>query len=197
MTETKATANRPRRADARRSVAAIIDAAIELLGERPDASLGDVADRAGVTRQTIYAHFGSRDALIGAVLDRVSEEIISAIDEAQLDDGPAAPALVRFLDTGWRAFERVPFIVHLPTSAEGDRRRHEPALDRLRHLIERGRAAGEFDAESPTSWLLTATLVLGHAAGDAVVSGELTGDEAIRALRSSVLRLVGAPSDPA
>ena len=59
-----------RRADARRSIEAIVSAARVLFSERPDASMEDVAAAAGLARQTVYAHFTSREALIHAVVVR-------------------------------------------------------------------------------------------------------------------------------
>lgn len=49
----------------------ILDAALALWGERylDETSLEDVAARAGVTKQTLLRHFGSRDALLDAVAD--------------------------------------------------------------------------------------------------------------------------------
>ena len=45
------------RADAERSIAAILDAAVQVLAARPDAGMGEIAKAAGVARQTVYAHF--------------------------------------------------------------------------------------------------------------------------------------------
>jgi AcrR family transcriptional regulator len=59
-----------RRADAERNIAAILDAAVELLGERPDSSMAEIAAAAGVARQTVYAHYDSREALLAAVAER-------------------------------------------------------------------------------------------------------------------------------
>ncbi|MEM1316029.1 MAG: helix-turn-helix domain-containing protein, partial [Pseudomonadota bacterium] len=43
---------------------AILEAAFQLYARRPDASLAEVAQRAGVGRATLHRHFGSREALI-------------------------------------------------------------------------------------------------------------------------------------
>jgi AcrR family transcriptional regulator len=40
--------------DAERSISAILDAASRVLGERPDASVEDIAKAAGISRQTVY-----------------------------------------------------------------------------------------------------------------------------------------------
>ncbi|HEU4949050.1 MAG TPA: TetR/AcrR family transcriptional regulator [Kribbella sp.] len=181
---------RRRRADADRSRAAILDAATTLLGEHPDASVETVAAAAGVTRQTVYAHFPSREGLLGAVVDRISAETIAAISAADLDKGSAADALLRLIDTSWRTFERYPLLLH-PAASSGDAERHEPVTELLERLIRRGQTAGEFDRSLPVAWLVAATMALGHAAGEAVGAGRLTAEEATAALRPSLLRLFG------
>ena len=70
-----ATPPRSRRSDARRSIDAILNAARIVLGERSDASMEEIATAAGVTRQTVYAHFPSRDALIAALIHAAAEQI--------------------------------------------------------------------------------------------------------------------------
>ena len=93
-------AQRRRRADARRSIEAILAAGGVLLAERPDASMEDVAVAAGVSRQTLYAYFTSREALLHAVLDVAAAEVLAAIDD--LDACSPVDALTRFLDAGWQ-----------------------------------------------------------------------------------------------
>lgn len=185
---------RRRRADAARSMAAILDAAVQVLGQRPDASMEDIAKAAGVSRQTVYAHYPSRDALLGALLDRATTQVVAAIDTADLDHGPAAAALTRFLRIGWDAFEGDPFLLHLTgpaPSPEQDRDRHEPIMGRLEALFRRGQASGEFDPALPVNWLLAATLALGHAAGEEVRAGRMTTEEAFTTLQHSLPRLLG------
>lgn len=64
----------------------LLDAALEeaALHGLARLSVGDVAKRAGLSRQTLYKHFGSRDALVGATILReaaiISEKVIEAAD---------------------------------------------------------------------------------------------------------------------
>jgi AcrR family transcriptional regulator len=188
---------RPRRADAERSIAAILDAAIPLLGDRPDANMEDIAEAAGVTRQTVYAHFSSRDALLGAVVARVTEQVAAAIDAAELDRGSATDALVRFVDASWQTLERTPLLLRLPVAPVGPREeldRHEPITSRLTELIRRGQQAGEFDRDVSPQWLLAATIALGHAAGGQVSAGLMPVEVASAAYRRSLLRVFGVTS---
>ena len=186
---------RARRSDAERSIEAILDAAVATLADRPDASLGDIARTAGVSRQTVHAHFRTRDDLVGAVYDRATGEVVSALDEAELDAASAVEALTRLLDASWQAFERYPFLIDeslpRPGAAE-ERSRHVPIADRLGRIIERGRRSGEFAAEAAVPWLVAATIGIGHAGGEEVAGGRMSADEARLAVRRSVLDVLGA-----
>ncbi|MFF4888770.1 TetR/AcrR family transcriptional regulator [Micromonospora chersina] len=178
------------RAEARRSVAAILDAAIQVLGERPQATVEDIAAAAGLSRQTVYAHFPTRDVLVAAVFRRMTDEVLAAMDAARLDEGPAPTALLRLLDVSWQTFDRYP---PLPApAAADDAELHEPIFGRLTRLIVRGQRAGEFDRDAAPGWLIAATIALGHAAWAEVTAGRLPAAEARAALRVAVLRLYGA-----
>lgn len=195
MSEIAAGRRRRRRTDADRSAASILNAAKEILGTRGAASVEDIATAAGVSRQTVYAHFKTREALLSAVIDAVSEEAANEMDAARLDEGPAADALLRLLDVGWRTFRRYPL---LPAGAaeendpEADRARHSAVSDHLDRLLTRGKAAGEFDQALANPWLITAIVALGHAAGQAVDAKQMTFEDGVDALAESVLRLCGA-----
>jgi AcrR family transcriptional regulator len=171
-----------------------LQAATETLNADPGASVEDIARAAGVSRQTIYAHFPTREALLDAIIERAAAEVIAAFDAAGLDDLPPGDALVRLLETGWQAAARYPLAWHLPAvSRQEDASRHAPVLGRLLELIKRGQESGDLDASMPAGWLLTACLALGRAAEDEVKSGRMTIDDASRAVHSSFLRLLGLP----
>src|SRR6478609_2222562 len=72
---TPAKTQRRRRADADRSVLAIRQAALEALASDPDASMAEIARRAGVVRATIYAHFPTREALLDAVMENATTQV--------------------------------------------------------------------------------------------------------------------------
>jgi AcrR family transcriptional regulator len=184
---------RQRRADAERSIAAILDAAIELLSERSDASMEDIARAAGVARQTVYAHYASREALLRAVQDRAVAETVAAIDAAELDEGSPAEALDRLVTAGWRTLERYPLLMDLraPMSPEEQHALHGPIFDRLGRLVRRGQRAGVFDRRLPAAWLLAAFLGLSHAAAEEVAAGRMSAEEAAEALRRSIARVFG------
>jgi AcrR family transcriptional regulator len=184
-----------RRADAERSIAAILDAAIELLAERPDASIGDIAAAAGVVRQTVYAHYDSRAALLSAVAARALARTLAAIDAAAPETGPPAEALERLTEAWWHTVARHARVLQAlgPAFATSEEVHdfHAPILERVERLIERGQQAGDFDRELPVAWVAAAFLGLMHTAAEAVAAGRLTHDEADHALRRSVPRVFG------
>lgn len=198
MSELTGSRARRRRADAERSISAILNAAARVLGERPDASVEDIAQAAGISRQTVYAHFASREALLGALIAQATERVVAAIDAAHLDVGRADEALVRLMEVGWQALDTDPFLLHLAepsVTPEQDRARHMPILDRLMQVVARGQSRGEIDPALSPTWVLSATLALGHAAGEEVRAGRMTSDEAVGALRRGIPRLV-RPDEP-
>jgi len=185
-------ARRRRRADAEQSVTAILQAAVQVLNADPGASVEDIARAAGVSRQTVYAHFPSREALLDAVVERATAEAVAAFESAGLDEAPPAEALIRLLDAGWQASARYPFLWHLPSVSAGqDLDRHGPVVDRLQDIIRRGQESGDFDRGTSPGWLVTAALALGRAAEDEVKAGQMTIEEATTAVHHSFLRLFG------
>jgi AcrR family transcriptional regulator len=196
MAETLDTAPPPRRrSDARRSIDAIIGAARTVLGERPDASMEEIAVAAGVTRQTVYAHFPSRDALIAALLYAAGAETLAAIDAARLDTAPPADALHQFLDIGWELIRRNPFLLG-PALAQsphpGDPAGHHAGTAQLEQIIRRGQRAGDFDRTLPAAWLAVAIIGLVRTAAEQVAAGRLTTGKAAALALDSTLRLCGA-----
>src|SRR3954452_16728834 len=115
----------PARADARRNVDALLDAGVRVLLAKPDAGLAHVAREAGVTRTTLYAHFPSREALLDAIVQRAVEETFSALDDAEVDAGEPADALVRLLETSWATLQRHVGLRRITQSGLG--------AERLRH----------------------------------------------------------------
>jgi AcrR family transcriptional regulator len=86
------------RADARRNLERILGAAREVLAERGnEASVAEIAERAGVGTATIFRRFPTKDALVSAVLEQRMAELVSQVGEAltQADAGKAFRSFMR------------------------------------------------------------------------------------------------------
>jgi AcrR family transcriptional regulator len=187
-----ATPTRRRRSDARRSIDAILNAARVVLGDRPDATMEDIAATAGVTRQTVYAHFPSREVLIAALVEAAAAELAVLLDDAGLETAPPAAALAQYLDAGWQFIRRYPLLLNpgatqIPRPSSDP---HDTVPPRLERLIRRGQRAGDFDPSVPAGWLAAAVFGLQHTAAAQVGAGRLTAGEAATLCLESTLRLL-------
>ena len=83
--------------DAQRS--RIVDAALALFGSRGfDAvTMAEVAAQAGVARATVFNHFGSKHALVEAIIERVLDYWAGMLERALADEKTSTPTLVRAL----------------------------------------------------------------------------------------------------
>ncbi|GAA2103401.1 TetR/AcrR family transcriptional regulator [Actinomadura alba] len=91
------TSTRPLRADAARNRRLLLAAAAEEFAERGlDASVADIARRAGVGKGTVFRHFATKDHLLAAiVLDRI--DALNAVGERLLKAADPGAALLEFL----------------------------------------------------------------------------------------------------
>jgi AcrR family transcriptional regulator len=86
---------RPLRADAERSVRAILEAAEQVLSRDPGASMEQIGDAAGVARTTVHRRFASRQALIDALAISAKQQLADAVEESRPDSSPPLVALYR------------------------------------------------------------------------------------------------------
>ena len=73
----------------------------------------EIADAAGVSRQTVYAHFSSREVLIATVVTTSSGPLsITAVRAMPASNGlPPVDAVRRFLDISWQLVDRFPLLL--------------------------------------------------------------------------------------
>jgi AcrR family transcriptional regulator len=190
---------RRRRADAERSIAAIVQAAATAFSERPDVNLTDVARAAGVGRVTLYAHFPTREKLLEAAVEHAVAEAVTALDTARIDDGPADEALGRLVRLAWPILDRHRGL-HTAAAALHPsvlRDRHSAVLERIRRLIKRGQAERSIRTDLSADWLVTVCYSLMHGAAEAVSEGRLDRADAADALENTVSGALAPPGNRA
>lgn len=189
MSTARQSRQRPRRADAERNVAAILDAAIDALTDDPETSMSEIAHRAGVARATVYVHFPTREALIAAITERAFDQTAEVLRAADPGRGDPTEALARMLSAGWRVLGRYHALVAINTRLGPDHVRsiHRPAMHLIRPLFKRGQADGAFNPDLSLDWMQTVLLELVHAASREVAAGRLSESKAERALIDTVI----------
>ena len=195
QTPADASAPKRRRADAERSIASILTAAVDALAGDPDASMSEIARRAGVVRATIYMHFPTRDSLLDAVMDYAIQDVTAAVEAAQPEEGEPREALERVLTTTWRKLDRMHSLISLNSArlpTEEFHRRHMPFIAAIAPLIERGKKTGAFRRDLPTAWHLSMLLGIVHAASGELQTGRIAETEAESAMVSTVINALTA-----
>jgi AcrR family transcriptional regulator len=92
------------RADAQRNLERILEAARAVFADEGlEASVADIAARAGVGTATIFRRFPTKDDLVAAVLEQELEAVVVRAQAAAETDDPAA-ALAEFFSVAVEAF---------------------------------------------------------------------------------------------
>ena len=117
----------------------------------PEAKIGDIAKRAGVSRATFYELFANKEECLLAaqrtLSDRLGTELAAAIaqDEPNRAAQSALSALADFADREPHAFD---FLMHEAMLAGlGARYEHDLLMSRLEHAIERSWGHAPPDAQ--------------------------------------------------
>ena len=156
----------PRRADAERSIAAILAAATVCFGRNPHASMTEIAAEAGVGRVTLYGHFSSREELLGRLMSTASELVAQAGTESgDAREGLRRATLAWLIEArNWRAARYAP-LGSLPRGTPANVALRTRMLD----LFERGQRDGTIRTDLTARELMeswTGLIIAGMAAQD-------------------------------
>lgn len=191
---TAGTPVRPMRADARRNYDRLLtEARVAFAEHGTDASLEDVARRAGVGIGTLYRHFPHRHALMGAVFQEALDSLIARSHELAAAEHPCG-ALVEWLGAiVTHAGEYRGIAQALMTTSRDE----TSALSRCRLplreagavLLARAQESGAVRADVSIDDLMQLTNAIALAAEQSPDDPELAG-------RLLTLTLVGLRADP-
>ncbi|MFD7160139.1 TetR/AcrR family transcriptional regulator [Kribbella sp. NPDC059898] len=177
------------RADAQRNRDRLVAVAADVIGEYgADASLEEIARRAGVGSATLHRHFGGRIALLEAVF-RSSIDAVCAQATELLDDPDPLRALTAWLQTmvahatGSRGLAAA-----LVMSGDCGSDAHARLLAAGRKLVDRAQAAGAVPAETRVEDLLKLVNGISLASGD-------DPDQAARLLTLAIRGIAPARSE--
>src|SRR5690606_34222446 len=141
----------------------IVDCAIAILADRPDASLSTIAEAAEVSRSTLHRHFPGRDELINAVDDAAKEQFLAAVARAQLNGGTALAALVRVSHELLGLGPILGLIFNDHAVVDPDAWTGPDGGSGISHTVIRGQTDGTLDPQLEATWIETClwTLLFG------------------------------------
>jgi AcrR family transcriptional regulator len=133
----------------------ILDVALDVLGENPEAGMGDIASAAGVVRRTVYGHFPSRLDLVRALTERAVTEMTAVLTEVNASDAEADATWVEFIARIWPVAHRYRVLLALRRGEYGEAIHGllGPLDELLADLVKRGQDSDTFAQHLPAGIL--------------------------------------------
>lgn len=144
-------------ARARRSRDVLMRAGLELLNVNKDASLSDIASRAGVGRTTLYRQYETREKLISAIAVYCLETIDEVTAPIEKEAKTVTQAIHRLFQLAMPLTQEFQFLMNLDQLVEDDpdiKAIHEKQHREMVELVEYGKKNGEISQKLPTSWVI-------------------------------------------
>ncbi|AYG04814.1 TetR/AcrR family transcriptional regulator [Gryllotalpicola protaetiae] len=171
MTSTADSPTRPLRRDAARNRSALVDAGREVFASRGlEATLDEIAHRAGVGVGTAYRHFANKQELAAAIFaDDLEQMVESARDALDVDD--PWDALVSFVETTVTKHAKDRGLYEIMTAGTmGEHPMHvdgktetmrEALFEPVTALVERAKAGGCLRADASPTDIAAILLMMG------------------------------------
>jgi AcrR family transcriptional regulator len=170
----------------------ILDVALEVLGENPDAGMGDIAAAAAVVRRTVYGHFPSRLDLVRTLTERVVTEMTAVLADVNAAGTEADMAWVAFIARIWPVAHRYRVLLALRRGEYGEAIHTllGPVDELLADLVKRGQDSKVFARHLPAGILSQ----VAYGAVFAIATYDLSnGPLGARAATITSLLMLGVP----
>lgn len=170
----------------------ILDVALDVLGENPDAGMGEIASAAGVVRRTVYGHFPSRLDLIRTLTERAVTEMTAVLTDVKASDAEADAAWVEFIARLWPVAHRYRVLLALRRGEYGEAIHGllGPFDELLADLVKRGQDSDVFAQHLPAAMLSQLAYGAVFAIADSDLSNATLG---ARAATITSLLMLGVP----
>ncbi|CAL9637526.1 TetR/AcrR family transcriptional regulator [Streptomyces sp. NPDC057340] len=170
----------------------ILDVALDVLGENPDAGMGEIASAAGVVRRTVYDHFPSRLDLVRTLTERAVAEMTAVLDEVNASGAEADATWVEFVARLWPVAHRYRVLLALRRGEYGEAIHAllGPVDELLADLVKRGQDGGVFAQHLPAGLLSQVAYGVVFAIAD---SDRSNGTPGARAATITSLLMLGVP----
>lgn len=170
----------------------ILDVALEVLGQNPDAGMGDIASAAGVVRRTVYGYFPTRSDLVRTLAQRAVDEVAAVLDEVNASDRAAETVWVDFIARLWPLAHRYRVLLALRRGEYGEEIHAllGPVDLVLADLVQKGQDSEVFGRHLPADILSQVALAAVFSIADSDLSNGTLG---ARAATVTSLLILGVP----
>ena len=174
----------------------ILEVALEVLGQNPDAGMGEIAAAAGVVRRTVYGHFPARRDLVRSLTRRAVDEIAAVLSEVDSPTLSADEVWVEFIARLWPLARRYRVLLALRRGEYGEEIHSLlGTVDAsLADLVQRGQDSRVFGLHLPADILSQLAYTTVFSIADADLAGEPVG---ARAATITSLLILGVPGERA
>lgn len=158
---------------------ALLRAAADFLGRRPNATQDEIASAVGVSRATLHRHFAGKPALMAALDELAITEMAHALEIARLHDDSAVEALRRLITACRPVSPYLALLYSQSQELDADKSLQGWAdVDAdITALFTRGQRDGDFRPDLSAAWLTEALYSLVAGAAWAVQVGRVAGRE--------------------